>query len=201
MEIKIPSKYSRLLLLLSISILSLVFLTPSVSAVGEKPTKTQEQGKRLGKLGLAPGQLRACQAKEKSIKNRLTRLTDLVTNMESKFTSIEARVEDYYISKVVPSGKTVPNYDNLVSDIEIKKTAVQTILTTIQDDVTGFSCTGSDPKGQLTQFRENMKNIKGALKKYRTSIKNLIVAVRSVTGNMNRQNAGTVKPTKAGQGL
>lgn len=202
MKIKIQSKYSKLLLLITVSILSFVFLTTSVFAVGKpddvggKPTKVQEQDRKLGQSGQTEGKLRACQAKEKSIKNRLTGLVNLVTNMESKFDSIVKRVENYYISKVVSSGKTVLNYDTLVSDIQTKKIAVQTALTAIQNDVNGFSCTGSDPKGQLTQFREDMQNVKGALKEYRTSIKNLIVAVHSVTGSIEKENAGSPKPTK-----
>lgn len=193
-------------LLTSIVFLSFIFLTTSVTAVGKpvdvggKPTTASGQLKQQSQTRLTEGKLRACQAKENSIKNKLTHLADLVTNMESKFDSIATRVENYYSSKVVPSGKTVPNYDALVSDIQNKKTAVQTALTVAQSNANSFNCTGNDPKGQLAQFRKDMQAVKSALKEYRTSIKNLIVAVHSVTGSTERENAGTPKPTKGRKG-
>jgi len=103
-----------------LSIVIFLLLTSSVSAVG-KPSITPGQGK-----------LRACQAKENSINKRLTSLNNLVVNMESKFDSIANRVEIYYTTKVIPSGKTVSNYNFLVADIQTKKTAVQTALTKAQ---------------------------------------------------------------------
>lgn len=161
-------------LLTSALLIMFVLLAPSVFAlgkpveVGEKPAVASETGK-----------LRACQAKENSLKNRLTSLNNLATNMESKFTSIANRVEEYYTAKVVPAGKTVTNYAALVSLIQTKKTAVQTALTKAQTDAGAFTCTSNDPKGQLTLFRKDMQAVKSALKEYRTSIKNLIVAVHS----------------------
>lgn len=143
--------------------------------------------------GLAAGKLQSCQARENGIKQRSTHLVDLVTNMESKFDAIASRVEDYYTSKVVPSGKAVPNYNTLVADIQTKKTAVQAALTTAQSDAASFSCTSSDPKTQMTKFRTDMQVVKTALKDFRTSIKNLIVAVHSVTGVEN----SSPKPTES----
>jgi chromosome segregation ATPase len=170
-------------------------VTGRPSNVGNSVTGVQEERRQQAQNRLTEAKLKVCQAKEKSIKNRFTHLNNLTINIENKFDSIASRVEDYYTSKVVPTGKTVSNYDTLVSDIQTKKTAVQTALTTAQNNVSGFSCTG-DPKGQLTQFRKDMQSVKSALKEYRTSIKNLIVAVHSVTGNIESENADSPKPTK-----
>ncbi|MEX2028174.1 MAG: hypothetical protein WD988_01590 [Candidatus Curtissbacteria bacterium] len=141
--------------------------------------------------GLETGKLQACQARENAIKNRSTHLVSLVSNMETKFDSIATRVETYYTSKVVPSGKTVANYDALLTDIQTKKTVVQTALTKTQGDAGSFSCDSDTPKAQLTQFGQDMQVIKTALKAYRTSIKNLIVAVRSVVGEENKATPST----------
>lgn len=111
--------------------------------------------------------------------------------MEDKFDRIAKRVENHYTTKVVPSGKTVTNYDGLVADISAKKTTVQTALTTAQNDSNAFSCTGGDPKLQMTQFRKDMQAVKRALKEYRTSVRNLIVAVRALTGETNKDKVGT----------
>lgn len=130
----------------------------------------------------APGKLRSCQARESAVKTRMSHLVQLATNMMNKFDRHATRVETFYTKKVVPSGKTVSNYDSLVADINTKKTAVQSALTKAQNDVNGFSCTNGDPKALLTQFRQDMQATKQALKDYRTSIKNLIVAVRGIVG-------------------
>lgn len=157
-------------------LLLIVFVSP-VLAVG----KPETVGGRL-----TEAKLRACQARENAIKKRSEHLGKLASTMEKKFTAIAQRVEEYYTTKAVPGGKTIANYDSLVSDIQTKKTAVQTALTQAQTDAGGFSCTGDNPKGQLTQFKGGMKAVIKALKDYRTSIKNLIVAVRSVTGTTER---------------
>ena len=112
---------------------------------------------------LEGAKLRACQARENAIKTRSERLTKLATTMQEKFDAIAKRVEDYYTSKLVPDGMTVPDYDALVADVQTKKTAVQTALTNAQNGVSGFNCTDNDPKTMLMQFNEDMKAVKSAL--------------------------------------
>jgi ABC-type transporter Mla subunit MlaD len=133
---------------------------------------------------ITPGQgrMHACQAREASVKNRMTHLSQLATTMESKFDRHAQKVEDYYTNKVIPSGKTVANYNELVTAIQTQKTAVQNALATAQTDANSFSCTSGTAKEQVRQFREDMQAVKQALKAYRTSIKDLIVAVHSVGG-------------------
>lgn len=167
--------------------LFLVFLFSSPVFAIDKPVAQQDRRQKT-QARLTEAKLKACQAREDSIKKRGDQLTKMATNMLEKFDAIEKRVQEHYTSKVVPSGKTVSNYDTLVAEIQTKKTVVQTALTTAQTNATSFTCTGNDPKGQITQFRDDMKAVRSALKDYRTSIKNLIVAVRSVSP----------KPTKAG---
>lgn len=181
--------------LLGIVLLLITLLNVSAFAVG----KPQDVGNRpnipvqTGQINTQNGATRACQARENAIKNRSTHLTQLATTMETKFDSIASRVENYYTNKIVPSGKSVSNYNTLVSDIQTKKTAVQTALTTAQNNAASFSCASTNPKNQLIQFRDDMQAVKSALKDYRTAIKNLIVAVHSVTGT---ENSESPKPTK-----
>ena len=135
----------------------------------------------LPETKLQEAKLQACQAREEGIKNRSTHLTNLAKNIEDKFDAILTRVQNYYTNKVVPSGKTLSNYDTLVSNIQTKKTAVQTALTKAQNDVATFSCTSGSPKDAMLKFKTDMLAVKQALKEYRTSIKNLIVSVHGVT--------------------
>jgi hypothetical protein len=144
---------------------------------------------------LADAKLKACQNREAAIQKRSDQLVRLAANMQDTFTSIATRVKVYYTNVVIPSGKTVSNYDALLAEIATKQTAVTTALAKAQSDATSFSCTSDDPKGQLTQFRSNMQAVKSALKDYRTSIKNLIVAVRSITGTTQSSANPTTKPT------
>lgn len=134
--------------------------------------KTQEQ--------LQEGSMRACEAREVAINKRSTQLIKMVGNMETKFSSISARVQDYYTSKLVPSGKTLSNYDDLVSDINSKKASVDAALAAAKTNIDNFSCDSDDPKALFVEFRKDMQAVKEALKEYRTSIKNLIVAIKSL---------------------
>lgn len=156
---------------------SLIFV-PSVFAA-ENKSITPGQGKQKVQARLTEAKLKVCQTKENNIKKQAEQLTKLVGTMQEKFDSIAKRVEDYYVSKIIPSGKTAPNYDSLVSEIQNKKQATQTTLGKAQTDANSFSCSGNDPKGQMAQFKTDMQAVKAALKDYRTAIKNLIVAVRS----------------------
>ncbi len=134
------------------------------------------------KSATPPGKLKACEARQSAIKTRMNHLTQLANNMISKFDGHAQKVETFYTTKVLPSGKTVANYDSLVSDINTKKATVSAALAKAQTDVNNFSCssTNPNPKAAMTQFREDMQATKKALKDYRTSIKNLIVAVENV---------------------
>lgn len=193
----------RHFILFGLFLLSVVS-APSVLAVG-KPDLTgrpegvgREEKRQQAQTRLTEARLRACQAKENAIKKRTVQLTKLAVTMQEKFDAIAQRVEEYYTTKVVPRGKTVANYDSLVADIQAKKGAVQTVLTIAQSNAENFACDGNDPKGQLSQFKDDMRAVKSALKDYRTSIKNLIVAVHSITGTTERNNPTSPKPTKTG---
>ena len=182
---------TKILYLIPLGLFFLLLVPTSTIFAIDKPDNAREttgspdmreQRKQKVQNRLTEVKLKMCQGKETAIKNRATHLGDLANKMIEKFDAITGRVKEYYTSKVIPSGKTLANYDSLVSDIQTKKEAVQTALTQAQTNVSGFSCDGDAPKEQMTQFREDMQAGKTALKEYRTSIKNLIVAIRSISG-------------------
>lgn len=160
----------------TVILLGLLLASP-VSAQGNPRPSTSSQNLRL-----QDAKLKSCQSRQEAVRERSTRLAELAQNMESKFDAIATRVEEYYSSKVVPSGKTVAGYDGLVLSIQDKKAAVNQNLIKAQEASSGFSCSLDDPKALLTEFRQDMQVVKKSLKEYRTSIKNLIVAVRSSVG-------------------
>lgn len=137
---------------------------------------------------LAGVRLKVCEEKRDNIKNRSEHLDELSSNMLRKFDSILSRVKDFYTNKVLPSGKSISNYEALLADIQAKKDAVQIALEQAKSDISGFSCDSANPKSQLTTYREDMQAVKRALKEYRTSIKNLIIAIHGVVGTENEDN-------------
>lgn len=120
-----------------------------------------------------------CKAKETLINNVLNKTISRVNTLLNKFDSITNRVKDYYTNKVIPSGRTVSNYESLVADIEDKKAKAEDLLAGAKADIEAFSCESSDPKGQINQIREDIKNLKKGGRQYKESIKTLIKAILS----------------------
>ena len=136
----------------------------------------------FGRGRLEENKLRLCQVKEKVITNRSNNMVRHANRMLEGFDSIAARIQNYYLTRLVPQEKILPNYDALVLDIQTKKTAVTPLLEAVTADVTNFKCDGDDPKGQLDQFKEDMHAVIAGLKAYKRSVRNLIVAVASIRG-------------------
>lgn len=139
--------------------------------------------------------INSCQAREAGVKTRMAQLTKLSTNMETTFDRIAEKIKAYYTETVLPSGESVKNYDALVANIAAKKAIVQTELADADADIKGFSCTLGEPKTLMNQYQVNMRAVKTALKNYRTSIVDLIVAVRTVSKDIEATPTVTVTPS------
>lgn len=172
------------------ALLGLVVFSSSVFAQGRTPSPFPTPRRSA----LTQSALRSCEARQDAVKNRMASLTNLAANIEKVFDSIATRVEDFYTNKVLPSGKSLSNYDALVADISAKKGIVDTDLDAAQAKVDAFSCTADDPRGLLTEFRLDMQKVKTDLKNYRTAIKNLIVAVRPLAPEASPEPEKTEKP-------
>lgn len=160
----------------------LAVFSPSVSAQGYGKDNAMQKDKMMREVTPGEGRMTACQAKAASIKKRMTHLVALAEGMEDKFDAHVERIKDYYTNKLVPSGKTVENYDELLSNVKTQEEVVEEALEVAEADAEAFSCTSGNPKEQARKFREDMQAVKKELKVYRTTIKDLIVAVRSVAG-------------------
>src|SRR3989339_686230 len=173
------NKLGYLLKLAVSASLFLVIVSPSFAA---KPDNAGYGNAKSGKPVAVVSTVRAkaCQARESAVKTRMTQMTKLVTTMETTFDKIAERVRGYYTDKVLPSGKSLPNYSALTSNITSNKALVQTALDKAQADTLAFSCDSENPRTLLLQFNTNMKLVKGALKTYRTAINKLIVAIRTI---------------------
>lgn len=134
------------------------------------------EAKEKAKTRLADAKLKACQNREKTITNIMSRLAERGQKQLNLFTTIANRTEAFYVAK----GKTLTNYDTLVADVATKKAAAQTAIDTIKSTGSTFKCDGTDPKGAVSSFKLNLKTQAAALKEYKTAVKNLIVGVKSV---------------------
>lgn len=139
--------------------------------------------------------MRACLDKEQAVGTRMGSLVRFTDNMIEKFSAITLRVQDFYLANVLPAGRSVANYDELVANIEAKKAAVAPLVTKAQSDVAAFTCDSDDPKAMLTTFRQDMQAVKTGLHEYRTAIKSLIVAVSQVMAEIEATPTPTPSPT------
>lgn len=152
-------------------------------------------GEGFETIHLANAKLQACQTHAGNISKRSSHMVDLATNQEKVFDSIAAGVENRYLTKIVPQGLTVLNYDALVAAIGTQKAALLPLLQTVQTDVTNFACDGNNPSAQLLQFKTDLQAVIQGLKSYKTSVRNLIVAVASIRGVKDTGSTPSISPT------
>ncbi len=126
--------------------------------------------------------LKACQNRQESIQNILTRLSTRGEKQLEVFTKISDRTQAFYVTK----SNTLDNYDALVADVVAKKAAATKAVTAAHDSAHEFKCDGDNPKGVASTFKVQLKAQNAALKEYKTSVKNLIVGVKSVQSTANR---------------
>lgn len=173
------------LLVLSTLALTLILMSaPSlVSANDRSYSRASDQAKdravRMVNSTATPSTnlQRSCEVRQSAVVKRMSQLVLLSNKMLANFEAHATRVQNYYLTKLVPAGLAISNYDALLADIAAKKALVQTAIAEAQADADDFSCTSGEPKSYLNSYRVNMQATKMALKNYRTSIKNLIVAV------------------------
>lgn len=140
--------------------------------------------------------LRACEAREAAVTQRMNGLIRMAKNMVDVFEKISGRVQTFYTNVVLPSGKSLPNYDALIADIAAKKQTVLNSLSAAEDKVAAFNCESGDPAMVLREFRQDMQQIKTDLAAYRKAIRNLIVAVKPLAP----ESTGEPRPTSTPEG-
>ncbi|HET9850523.1 MAG TPA: hypothetical protein VFP35_02790 [Candidatus Saccharimonadales bacterium] len=146
------------------------------------------EGRANAQTRLEAAKLKACQNREKAIDNIMARISDRGQKQLNLFTTIATRVENFYTKQ----GKTLSNYDTLVSAVNNQKAAAQTEVDTIKSDSVSFKCDGSDPRGVAQSFKGDLKSVISALQAYRTAVKNLIVGVAGVQSTTSpSSNTGT----------
>ncbi len=155
--------------------------TPSASPLIRNRQKVST--KVRAQLKLEGVKLQSCQAREAAIKNRKEALIKLVeTRLETMDGWVES-LRNFYQERMIPAGKNVSNYNDLISEIQAKRTAVQDSLDEATTFAGEFSCTTDDPKAVYQDFRLAMQKTKTGLLAYRKAIKSLLTVMRSVAGS------------------
>lgn len=132
---------------------------------------------------LAANMLRVCNLHSDKINMIMGRIVARGTKQTELFSTIATRVEKFYADK----GIALDNYDALVAAVNSAQSNAQTDISAMKSFDT-FKCDGSDPKGQISTFRTDLKTEIQDLKDFRTAVRNLIVGVKSVTGTTNSGN-------------
>lgn len=140
----------------------------TASPAGQRPViKTLLEG----------GKLQACRARYTMVLNRSKTLAKRGLTILEKFDSINSRIQQYYLYKLVPQGVTIRNYDALVADINTKRAGIRQLVDKAASDASAFSCDSTDPAGQLSVYREDMQGVIKALQEYKKSVRALLAAV------------------------
>lgn len=143
---------------------------------------------------LAEFKIKACEARQANIKRRSEKMIERAEKMQSLFAQMTVRVEEFYQAKALPQGKTVPNYDALISDIAVKNASVTDLFQAVRDDAANFSCDKDRPAEQVLQFNKDMKALIVGLNAYKLSVKNLLVAVKTALGQNSTNATSSASP-------
>lgn len=130
--------------------------------------------------------LKACERREKVIKNIMARISDRGQKQVNLFTTIAERTQAFYTNKNL----SADNYDELVAEVAAKKTAAQATIDEVKAKGESFACSADDPKGAASSFKESLKAEIEAVKAYRTAVKNLIVGVKSAQSTATTEEEG-----------
>ena len=174
--------------LLLVSPLSVIAQTREASLKERLEQRRENLATRVGELR-ERGRERACEVRKRAFGKRHEQTVKMATKMLQHFSARAMRSQEFYTNKVLPTGKTVPNYEALVADVAAKKLAVEQALDQLKTDAQNFACPDREER-QATEsatFRQNMQKVKRALYEYRKSIKNLIKAIKDVAKEVKKE--------------
>jgi hypothetical protein len=147
------------------------------SVTSPRPPTTQPTHDNTGGSGepLEGSKLNYCKDHEQDINNILSRIVDRGRKQLVLYNSVSESTQSFYSH----SAKKISNYNSLLSAVNNKKSTALVSVSSLEASSKLFSCDGSNPKAQLTEFKNELTAEINALTAYRSSVKDLVVAVRS----------------------
>jgi hypothetical protein len=165
--------------------------SPSSSSVR---VENREEVRERAKNMLEDRKLQACKAREEAIKNRKGSLLRLATESLKRMDVFVEKIKNFYQEKVVASGKSVSNYNDLLAEVERTRLEAVSSLDKASKLADEFRCNGDNPKEVYKEFRLAMQQTKEKLYEYRKAIKNLLVAVRKAAVSVSESPSPKVSP-------
>lgn len=133
----------------------------------------------------------ACETHVKVINLRQKNIIAHAERIQNRLTKLTNAVKAYYTEKLVPQGKTVANYDSLVSDVTAKEALLVAALEKVKADTNGLTCEKNQTKTQFAAFRTDAQALFKTFKNYRQSVLQLMQAVRKTAGTTEEGNASS----------
>ena len=128
---------------------------------------------------------KACENRRESFKTRMETVITAVQHHGQTLDTLVGRIKTY----VVDNNLTVPNYAQLLTDIETQKSLAQTIAQSAKEEGGNFDCSDSAAaKESLSGVSDAVKQEVDAISAYKNAVKNLIAAVKTAaaaTGSAN----------------
>lgn len=165
--------------------------TRVINDSSEEFIKGLDQRKKLAPSGFNQ---KRCEAHVKVAGLREKSLAKRASNMQKRLDKIVTLVKSYYTTKLVPQGKTVSNYDTLVSVVDAKKAALAPLVAKVQTDSEVLTCEDDQAKTEFQTFRTDATALISAFKAYRLSVIDLIQAVRKANGSVSPSLSPTLTP-------
>jgi hypothetical protein len=159
----------------------------AAKAKAEELRAKMKADKEAAKGRLTEAKQKVCDARKKNITTLMSRNGENAQKHFNQITTISERVQKFYTEK----GKVLANYDDLVADVNAKKTLAQAAVDSLKSSSASFDCSAENPKGTLDAFKVDLRSKTVALIDYRTAVKNLIVGVKSVQGKTESAKGGT----------
>jgi len=158
--------------------------------------KELTSGAGLVKAKLTAVKLDVCQKRETEITNIMSRMGDRGQKQLDLFAGIATRADNFYVEK----GKTLSNYEVLVTDVNNKKATAQLAVNAVKAATPSFKCDGDNPKATATSFKGIVKIQIEVLNAYKQSVKNLIVGIKSVQSTTADATTKTTDSTQSTTG-
>jgi hypothetical protein len=159
--------------------------TPSASGINDATKSAQLTGDSASGSANPEVRLQKCQDILAKIKAGAQNDLGRISQGSASVSAMLQALENYYTTNLLPKGKTIANYDALVSDATAKQSSTAAILVIVQNDLNNISCQIPEPFRQFKQFRTDMESLIQSFKNFRLSVKTLALAIRSLFTDTN----------------
>lgn len=144
----------------------------------EERQKQATEKQREDEKKLQEARQKACENRRESFKTRMEGIAERSKKRLEVFDKIAERVEAFVKNKNLD----VPNYDQLLADVQAKREALHDAHTVAKERADDFDCDKEEGKTNVLSFKEALSGEIDAFKAYKEALKTLIKAVKTAAG-------------------